>query len=87
MENVTKKGFKMFDKMEILPLDHFLLTMTNLAHFHGRWLAFRQVLIKKLSRWKMKCGKFLFLFEFVTKKSRFKDANSNHCSISNQKRE
>ena len=43
MENVTKKGFKMFDKMEVLPLDHFLLAMTNLAHFHGRWLAFRSV--------------------------------------------
>merc|ERR1719414_1842501 len=41
MENVTKKGFRMFDKMEVLPLDHFLLAMTNLAHFHGRWLAFR----------------------------------------------
>ena len=31
----------MFDKMKILPLDHFLLAMTNLAHFHGRWLAYR----------------------------------------------
>jgi len=41
MENVTKRGFKMFDKMKILPLDHFLLAMRNLAHFHGRWLAFR----------------------------------------------
>ena len=41
MENVKMRGFKMFDKMTILPLDHFLLAMTNLAHFHGRWLAFR----------------------------------------------
>lgn len=41
MENVTKRGYKMFNKMEILPLDHFLLAMRNLAHFHGRWLAFR----------------------------------------------
>lgn len=41
MENVTKRGFKVFNKMEILPLDHFLLAMTNLAHFHGRWLRFR----------------------------------------------
>ena len=41
MENVKMRGFKMFDKMTILPLDHFLIAMTNLAHFHGRWLAFR----------------------------------------------
>jgi len=41
MENVKKRGFVMFDKMRILPLDHFLLAMTNLAHFHGRWLAYR----------------------------------------------
>ena len=34
----------MFDKMRILPLDHFLLAMTNLAHFHGRWLAYRWML-------------------------------------------
>jgi len=41
MENVKKRGFVMFDKMRILPLDHFLLAMSNLAHFHGRWLAYR----------------------------------------------
>lgn len=41
MENVTKKGYKMYDKMAVLPLDHFLLAMRNLAHLHGRWLAFR----------------------------------------------
>jgi len=41
MENVKRRGFVMFDKMKILPLDHFLLAMTNLAHFHGRWLAYR----------------------------------------------
>jgi hypothetical protein len=41
MENVKKRGFVMFDKMRILPLDHFLLAMTNLAHFHGRWLVYR----------------------------------------------
>lgn len=41
MENVKKRGYVMFDKMRILPLDHFLLTMTNIAHFHGRWLAYR----------------------------------------------
>ena len=41
MENVKKRGFVMFDKMRVLPLDHFLMTMTNLAHFHGRWLAYR----------------------------------------------
>jgi hypothetical protein len=41
MENVKKRGYVMFDKMKILPLDHFLLAMTNLAHFHGRWLAYR----------------------------------------------
>jgi len=44
MENVKKRGFVMFDKMRILPLDHFLLAMTNLAHFHGRWLAYRWML-------------------------------------------
>ena len=37
----------MFDKMRILPLDHFLLAMTNLVHFHGRWLAYR---------WKLESG-------------------------------
>jgi len=47
MENVKKRGFVMFDKMRILPLDHFLLAMTNLAHFHGRWLAYR---------WKLESG-------------------------------
>jgi len=41
MENVKKRGFVMFDKMRILPLDHFLLAMTNLAHFHGRWLVYK----------------------------------------------
>lgn len=41
MENVKKRGYVMFDKMRILPLDHFLLSMTTLAHFHGRWLAYR----------------------------------------------
>jgi len=41
MENVKKRGYVMFDKMRILPLDHFLLAMTNLAHFHGRWLAYK----------------------------------------------
>ena len=54
MENVKKRGFVMYDKMRILPLvrpcpalhrsaaqDHFLLAMTNLAHFHGRWLAYK----------------------------------------------
>lgn len=41
MENVKKRGYVMFDKMRILPLDHFLLTITNLAHFHGRWLAYK----------------------------------------------
>ena len=44
MENVKKRGFVMFDKMRILPLDHFLLAMTNLAHFHGKWLAYRWML-------------------------------------------
>jgi len=48
MENVKKRGFVMFDKMRILPLDHFLLAMTNLAHFHGRWLAYR---------WQLESGK------------------------------
>ena len=28
----------MFVKMKILPVDHFLLAMTNLAHFHKIWL-------------------------------------------------
>jgi len=41
MENVTKRGFKVYNKMDILPLDHFLVVMQNLAHFHGRWLAYR----------------------------------------------
>lgn len=41
MENVKRRGYVMFDKMRILPLDHFLLAITNLAHFHGRWLAYR----------------------------------------------
>ena len=41
MENVKLRGYVMFDKMRILPLDHFLLAITNLAHFHGRWLAYR----------------------------------------------
>jgi len=41
MENVKKRGFVMFDKMKVLPLDHLLLALTNLAHFHGRWLAYR----------------------------------------------
>lgn len=41
MENVKKRGFIMFDKMRVLPLDHVMLAMTNLAHFHGRWLAYR----------------------------------------------
>lgn len=41
MENVKKRGFVMFDKMRVLPLDHVMLAMTNLAHFHGRWLAYR----------------------------------------------
>jgi hypothetical protein len=31
----------MVNKMKILPLDHFLLVMQKLAHFHGRWLTFR----------------------------------------------
>ena len=44
MENVKKRGFVMFDKMRILPLDHVLLAMTNLAHFHGKWLAYRWLL-------------------------------------------
>jgi len=41
LENVTKRGYQMHDKMTILPLDHFMLAMTDLAHFHGRWLVFR----------------------------------------------
>jgi len=41
MENVKKRGYVMFDKMRILPLDHMLLTMNDLAHFHGRWLVYR----------------------------------------------
>nr|ALS04370.1 juvenile hormone-inducible [Acartia pacifica] len=41
LENVTKRGYKMFNKMSILPLDHFLLAMSDLAHFHGRWLTYR----------------------------------------------
>jgi len=41
MENVKRRGFAMFDKMRVLPLDHFRLAITNLAHFHGRWLAYR----------------------------------------------
>jgi len=44
MENVKKRDFVMFDKMRILPLDHFLLAMTNLGHFHGKWLAYRWML-------------------------------------------
>ena len=31
----------MVNKMQILPLDHFLLVMQKLAHFHGRWLTYR----------------------------------------------
>jgi hypothetical protein len=31
----------MVNKMQILPLDHFLLVMQQLAHFHGRWLTYR----------------------------------------------
>ena len=41
MENVKKRGFVMFDKMRILPLDHFLKAMENLAHFHGKFLAYK----------------------------------------------
>jgi len=41
LENVNKRGFKMFDKMKILPLEHTLLVMKNLAHFHGKWLRWR----------------------------------------------
>lgn len=44
MENVKKRDFVMFDKMGILPLDHVLLAMTNLGHFHGKWLAYRWML-------------------------------------------
>merc|ERR1719323_2144341 len=36
-----KRGFVMFDKMRILPLDHFLKAMENLAHFHGKFLAYK----------------------------------------------
>ena len=32
---------QMVNKMEILGLDHFLLVMQKLAHFHGRWLTYR----------------------------------------------
>jgi len=41
LENVKKRGFKMHNKMQILPLDHVLLVMKNLAHFHGAWLKWR----------------------------------------------
>jgi len=41
MENVKKRGFTMYDKMRVLPLDHVNQVMTTLAHFHGRWLAYR----------------------------------------------
>ena len=55
MENVKKRGYVMFDKMRILPLDHFLLTMTNIAHFHGRWLAYRSLLHAPCSMLSLKC--------------------------------
>lgn len=41
LENVTKRGYKLYDKRSVLPLDHFLLAMSDLAHFHGRWLVYR----------------------------------------------
>jgi len=41
LENVNMRGFKMFNKMKILPLEHVLLVMKNLAHFHGQWLKWR----------------------------------------------
>eukprot|EP00088_Acartia_fossae_P053655 TRINITY_DN6120_c0_g1_i4.p1 TRINITY_DN6120_c0_g1~~TRINITY_DN6120_c0_g1_i4.p1 ORF type:complete len:530 (-),score=152.55 TRINITY_DN6120_c0_g1_i4:450-2039(-) len=41
LENVKRRGYQMHDKMTVLPLDHFQLAMTDLAHFHGRWLVFR----------------------------------------------
>jgi len=41
LENVNKRGFRMFNKMQILPLEHVLLVMRNLAHFHGKWLRWR----------------------------------------------
>ncbi len=31
----------MVDKMQILPLENFVLVMQKLAHFHGRWLTYR----------------------------------------------
>lgn len=41
MQNVKFLGYQMVNKMQILPLDHFLLVMQKLAHFHGRWLTYR----------------------------------------------
>jgi len=41
LENMKMKGYQMHNKMSVLPLDHFMLAMNHLAHFHGRWLTFR----------------------------------------------
>lgn len=41
MQNVKFLGYQMVNKMQILPLENFLLVMQKLAHFHGRWLTYR----------------------------------------------
>jgi hypothetical protein len=40
LENMNTKGYQMHDKMSVLPLDHFMMAMSDLAHFHGRWLVY-----------------------------------------------
>jgi len=41
MADMKRQGYSMYDKMRVLPLDHVTTVMTQLAHFHGRWLAYR----------------------------------------------
>lgn len=88
LENIKmrERSYVMYDKRKPLPLDHVVMVMRELAHFHGKWLKWKVMAqadkLPKKSAWTFKTFEKTFSTQkrippFIYKQLKVMNANGN----------